>query len=92
MVKTSVYLPDELKARLGEASTVTGESEATIIRSALEGWLRGLVVDARRRSPTGADLRASLSSIPPPDERFSSDIAAALALISAEGNDPWAGG
>ena len=43
MVKTSVYLPDELKNRLSEASRVTGDSEATIIRSALEQWLAGLV-------------------------------------------------
>ncbi len=42
MVKTSVYLPDELKDRLSEASRVTGDSEATIIRSALEQWLSDL--------------------------------------------------
>lgn len=42
MVKTSVYLPAELKDRLAEASRVSGESEATIIRSALEQWLAGL--------------------------------------------------
>jgi len=44
---------------------------------------------ARRR--TGADLRAALERIPPPDERFAADIAGALALISGEGEDPWAG-
>jgi antitoxin (DNA-binding transcriptional repressor) of toxin-antitoxin stability system len=43
---------------------------------------------ARRR--TGADLRAAIEHIPPPDERFVDDIAHALALISPEGNDPWA--
>ena len=43
---------------------------------------------ARRR--TGADLRAALERVPPPDDRFAEDIAAALALISSEGNDPWA--
>jgi hypothetical protein len=138
MVKTSVYLPEALKARLGEASTATGESEATIIRSALERWLARLVIEPRRRSQdlgtmdfgdprladkvdealaalhygetiavtrgdeivaelraaprrTGSDLRTALASIPPPDDRFSADIAGALALISAEGNDPWAG-
>ncbi len=36
MVKTSVYLPEELKDRLAAASRASGESEATIIRSALE--------------------------------------------------------
>jgi prevent-host-death family protein len=44
---------------------------------------------ARRR--TGADLRSALEHVPPPDERFADDIAAALAQISTEGNDPWAG-
>jgi hypothetical protein len=43
MVKTSVYLPAELKDRLAEAAGVSGESEATIIRSALEQWLTRLV-------------------------------------------------
>jgi hypothetical protein len=43
MVKTSVYLPDELKGRLSEASRVSGESEATIIRSALEQWLASML-------------------------------------------------
>lgn len=44
---------------------------------------------AKRR--TGADLRAALENIPPPDDKFSGDIADALALISGEGADPWAG-
>lgn len=43
---------------------------------------------ARRRR--GADLRAALDEIPPPDERFTESIAAALALLTSEGNDPWA--
>lgn len=43
---------------------------------------------ARRR--TGADLRSALDEIPPPDERFAADITAALALLTSEGNDPWA--
>jgi hypothetical protein len=49
MVKTSVYLPDELKQRLAEAARASGESEATIIRSALEQWLAGML--RPRRSP-----------------------------------------
>ena len=44
---------------------------------------------ARRR--TGADLRAALEDIPPPDERFAADIAGAVALLTSEGTDPWAG-
>jgi hypothetical protein len=49
MVKTSVYLPDELKERLARASRASGESEATIIRSALEQWLGTML--RPRRSP-----------------------------------------
>jgi prevent-host-death family protein len=43
---------------------------------------------ARRR--TGADLRAQLAGVPPPDDRFVEDIAAALALLTPEERDPWA--
>jgi hypothetical protein len=43
MVKTSVYLPDELKDRLAHAAEISGDSEATIIRSALEAWLASMV-------------------------------------------------
>jgi predicted transcriptional regulator len=43
MVKTSVYLPEELKDRLALAAEVSGESEASIIRSALEQWLAGIL-------------------------------------------------
>jgi prevent-host-death family protein len=47
------------------------------------------VMPARRR--TGADLRAALEQIPPPDDRFAADIASALAVVASEGDDPWAG-
>jgi prevent-host-death family protein len=43
---------------------------------------------ARRR--TGADLRAALSGMAPPDEDFARNIAAALTLVSSEVPDPWA--
>lgn len=43
MVKTTVYLPEELKERLAQAAQVSGESEARIIRSAIEVWLAGLL-------------------------------------------------
>lgn len=43
---------------------------------------------ARRR--TGADLRAALADIPPPDDRFTDDITDALALVTTEERDPWA--
>lgn len=47
------------------------------------------ITPARRR--TGADLRAALAETAPPDDRFAADIASALAMVSSEGDDPWAG-
>lgn len=44
---------------------------------------------ARRR--TGADLRTALQDTPPPDEGFASSISAALAMVTSEVPDPWAG-
>jgi hypothetical protein len=55
MVKTSVYLPDELKQRLAEAARASGESEATIIRSALEQRLADML--RPRRSPHWGSVR-----------------------------------
>jgi prevent-host-death family protein len=43
---------------------------------------------ARRR--TGADLRAALANVPPPDDAFSRDIADAIVLLNSEVGDPWA--
>jgi antitoxin (DNA-binding transcriptional repressor) of toxin-antitoxin stability system len=42
------------------------------------------------RLRTGADLRAALEHAPPPDDKFGEDIAGAVALISREGDGPWA--
>jgi prevent-host-death family protein len=44
---------------------------------------------AHRR--TGADLRAALADIPPPDDSFEADINGALELLDQEAPDPWAG-
>ena len=44
---------------------------------------------ARRR--TGADLRAALADVPAPDDEFSQAIAQAVALVTSEVRDPWAG-
>jgi prevent-host-death family protein len=46
------------------------------------------IAPPRRR--TGADLRAALVGMPPPDDRFVEDIAGALALVTTESTDPWA--
>jgi antitoxin (DNA-binding transcriptional repressor) of toxin-antitoxin stability system len=43
---------------------------------------------AHRR--TGADLRAALEDITPPDEAFAIDISSALAMVTSEVPDPWA--
>ena len=43
---------------------------------------------AQRR--TGANLRAALSGITPPDEGFARNISSALALVTSEVPDPWA--
>lgn len=40
MVKTTVYLPDELKQRLGSTARRTGRSEAELIRTAVERLVR----------------------------------------------------
>jgi hypothetical protein len=49
MVKTTVYLPDDLKERLSRAAQVSGESEARIIRSALEERLAAILPRPRSR-------------------------------------------
>ena len=43
---------------------------------------------ARRR--TGADLRAALAGSTPPDDDFSGNVSAAMALVTSEVTDPWA--
>jgi prevent-host-death family protein len=44
---------------------------------------------AHRR--TGADLRVALAGTTPPDEDFARNISAAVALVTSEVDDPWAG-
>ncbi|MGH3717183.1 MAG: type II toxin-antitoxin system Phd/YefM family antitoxin [Micromonosporaceae bacterium] len=43
------------------------------------------------RQRTGADLRTALTEINPPDDAFVEDISAALAMLTKEEPDPWAG-
>lgn len=38
MIKTTVYLPEELKARLERVAAEQGRSEAQVIRAALEAY------------------------------------------------------
>jgi prevent-host-death family protein len=44
---------------------------------------------AHRR--TGKDLDQALTGMTPPDERFETDIAEAMALLTTDRTDPWAG-
>ncbi|MDA8292724.1 MAG: SAM-dependent methyltransferase, partial [Actinomycetota bacterium] len=57
MRKTSVYLPDDLKAALSLAATRAGRSEADVIRQALEALVRS----AR---PSPGDERRSRRPVP----------------------------
>jgi prevent-host-death family protein len=45
------------------------------------------ITPARRR--TGRDLRVALAETVPPDDRFGTDIADAVALLTNDGSDPW---
>jgi prevent-host-death family protein len=47
------------------------------------------IAPARRR--TGADLEAAINAadLPPIDDDFERDIAAALAFVTSDGGDPW---
>ncbi len=59
MVKTTVYLPEDLKRRIEETARLERRSEAEVIRSALDVYTRG----STRRRP-----RLPLfKSIGPPD-------------------------
>jgi hypothetical protein len=58
MTKTTVYLPDELKARLRRAAEQRGVSEARFIRESLEG-----AVDAVRPRPRGGFIVDSTEPI-----------------------------
>ena len=67
MVKTSVYLPDELKGRLAQAAEISGESEAVIIRSALEHWLASML---RPRSRMFGSLELDPPDLPERVDEF----------------------
>jgi Ribbon-helix-helix protein, copG family len=41
MVKTTVYLPEQLKARIADIARLEGRSEADLIRTALEQYADG---------------------------------------------------
>ncbi|MFL6075114.1 MAG: hypothetical protein ACJ73S_17080 [Mycobacteriales bacterium] len=43
------------------------------------------------RHRTGKDLSEALAGITSPDDRFETDIAEAMALLTTDRTDPWAG-
>lgn len=57
MKKTTVYLPDELKAALEWSARVSGRSEAALIREAIEEM-------TRKREATGPTLPLFSSGVP----------------------------
>jgi hypothetical protein len=54
MVKTTVYLPDELKAALERAAAETGRSEADLIREGIR-----LAVERQRPGPPTIGIQVS---------------------------------
>lgn len=68
MKKTTVYLPDELKAALGRAARVRGVSEADLIRQAV----RDLTENTRPPAPT---LPLFRSGVPNLAERVDEELA-----------------
>jgi len=66
-------LPDRLRSRPSWTGALGADADLTEM------------MPARRR--TGADLRAALRDIPPPDDRFAENVVGALALLSGEVND-----
>lgn len=51
---------------------------------------RAIAVIGPAPARTGRDLRAALAGLPPLDDEFERDVAAATSLLT-EGQDPWAG-
>lgn len=64
---------------------VEGGETVTIVRG---GHAVAEIGPARQR--TGADLRAALTGVTPPDDSFSRSITDTLTLVNSEVRDPWA--
>ena len=69
MKKTTLYLPDELKANLERASEAEGRSEAELIREAIRAMLEG-------RRPTVPSLPLFDSGDPTLSERVDEELEA----------------
>jgi antitoxin (DNA-binding transcriptional repressor) of toxin-antitoxin stability system len=84
---------------MGSVRTMTATEASRNFSDLLDTIERGETVIITRRhhviaeigpagGRTGADLRAGLESIPPPDDRFADETADALALISSKRTAP----
>jgi Arc/MetJ-type ribon-helix-helix transcriptional regulator len=67
MKKTTLYLPDELKADLERASEAEGRSEAELIRKAIRSMLKG-------RQPSAPSLPLFDSGDPTLSERVDEEL------------------
>lgn len=66
MVKTTVYLPEDLKYALSRVAAARGESEAEVIRVALQS-----LVDAEPRPrPRGGFIHGGPSDVASNDEEY----------------------
>ena len=68
MKKTTVYLPDELKAALERSARASGRSEAALIREAIEEM-------TRKRATTGPTLPLFYSGTPGLAENVDRELA-----------------
>jgi prevent-host-death family protein len=84
----------------GDVKTMTATEASRHFSDLLDAVERGETIIVRGSHPvaeigpahrrTGADLRAALADVSPPDDVFSRDIAAAIALLDSEVGDPRA--
>lgn len=63
MMKTTVYLPDDLHRELKRAAKVRGTSEAELIRTAIRHELLGAPADQSERAAKRARLLAAVGSL-----------------------------
>jgi Arc/MetJ-type ribon-helix-helix transcriptional regulator len=63
MVKTTIYLPDELHQGIKQAAKQRGTSEAELIRTAVRHELLGAPADQRERAQRRARLLAAMGGL-----------------------------
>jgi metal-responsive CopG/Arc/MetJ family transcriptional regulator len=63
MIKTTIYLPDELRQGVKQAAKERGTSEAELIRTAVRHELLGAPADQRERAQRRARLLAAMGTL-----------------------------